>query len=144
MNASFQLAAGVRSCQVGTTLRQKGTFSPADPNDRSQSEANSAVKAWASLAQADARHLSFQSRFQLLHKPFGTQSCACVVGGLVESWSIKTKARRVSVPVAVRCIGGPSGTMTNEPPARPTILPSGVSRHVSPVKVYQASGPEWR
>jgi hypothetical protein len=31
------------------------------------------------------------------------------------------------------------GTITCEPPARPTIFPEGVSRQVSPVKVYQAS-----
>src|SRR5882672_10117332 len=41
-------------------------------------------------------------------------------------------------------MGGPPGTMTLDPPARPTILPSGVSRHVSPANVYQASGPECR
>jgi hypothetical protein len=32
--------------------------------------------------------------------------------------------RRVSVPVAVRCIGGPPGTRCS--PARPTCFPSGV------------------
>ncbi len=51
-------------------------------------------------------------------------------------------ARRVLFPVAVKCIGGPAGIMTAGPPARPTMLPSGVSRQVSPVIVYQASGPE--
>lgn len=46
------------------------------------------------------------------HNPFGVQSGAGVVGGCVESWRIRTNARRVSVPVAVRCIGGPPGTIT--------------------------------
>ena len=78
----------------------------------------------------------------VLHKPFGIQSSAGVVAGCDESCRISTSARRVSVPVAVRCIGGPPGTMTWAPPARPTIAPSGVSRHVSPANVYQASEPE--
>ena len=47
-----------------------------------------------------------------LHKPFGVQSLAGVVAGCDESCKISTKARRVSVPVAVRCIGGPPGTIT--------------------------------
>jgi pimeloyl-ACP methyl ester carboxylesterase len=44
---------------------------------------------------------------------------------------MSTRARRPSVPVAVRRIGEPAGTITYRPPARPVCVPSGVSRHVS-------------
>lgn len=55
---------------------------------------------------------------------------------------MSTKARRCSVPVAVRCIDRPVGTITAGPPALPSCtLPSDVSKQVSPASVYQASGP---
>ena len=34
---------------------------------------------------------------QLLHRPFGVQSCICVVAAFDESWRMRTIARRVSV-----------------------------------------------
>jgi hypothetical protein len=49
-------------------------------------------------------------------------------------------ALRSTVAVAVKCIGGPAGTMTGGPPVCPTMTPSGVSR--PPCSVYYASGPE--
>lgn len=55
---------------------------------------------------------------------------------------MSTTARRYEVPVAVKSIGGPPGTIIGGPPARPNIAPCGVSRHDSPAMVYQASGPE--
>jgi hypothetical protein len=57
-----------------------------------------------------------------LHKPLGTQSCSGVVARIDESWRMRTRARRCSVPVAVRCIGGPPGTITGGPPRTPDLL----------------------
>lgn len=55
-----------------------------------------------------------------------------------------TIERRSPVPIAVRCIDNPIGTMTGGPPTRLSCMrPSEVSRHVSPPTAYQASGPEW-
>src|SRR5262249_9412487 len=94
-----------------------------------------------SLGASDTSRLAIRAD-QSLHSPLGTKS-ALGLAGAFEAWCrINTNARRCSVPVAVRCIGGPSGTMTGRPPARPTNFPSGVSRHVSPANVCHASGPE--
>jgi hypothetical protein len=79
---------------------------------------------------------------QLLHNPFGFQLCSGEDAGFDESWRISTRDLRWTVPVAVRCIGGPPGTIMWFP-TLPTCLPSGVSKQVSPASVYQASGPEW-
>src|SRR6266550_5127244 len=57
---------------------------------------------------------------------------------------MSTNARRNSVPVAVRYIGKPPGTITGVLPVRPIVLPSDVSKHVSPASVYHTSGPECR
>ena len=54
---------------------------------------------------------------------------------------MSTKARRCSIPVAVRCIGGPPGTITGGPPARPTCLPLRASPAGLPCSVYQALWP---
>jgi hypothetical protein len=78
----------------------------------------------------------------VLHNPFGVQSVAKLDAGCEESWRMRTTARRSSLPLAVSSIGRPPGTMTCSPPARPTMVPAGVSKQVSPASVYQASGPE--
>lgn len=77
------------------------------------------------------------------HKPFGCQSLAVVIHGLVVSCRTKKTERRVSAPTLLRAIGVPSGTIIVSP-ACATAIPSGVSGHCAPVKRYQASGPECR
>src|SRR5262249_10191968 len=77
------------------------------------------------------------------HKPFGFQSGANMPYGIDESCKTNTSARRVSAPVAVNSMGGPPGMITVSP-GRAALRPAGVSRHVSPLRLYQASGPEWR
>ena len=80
-----------------------------------------------------------------MHSPFGVQSDARISQGCDVSVSRRTSTsqRLCALPVAVRCIGGPAGTRVLSP-ARPIILPSGVSTHSSPAVVYYASGPGWR
>src|SRR5438034_828252 len=53
-----------------------------------------------------------RSRRYYLHNPFGVQSGAWLDAGCEESWRMRTRARRFSLPVAVRYIGSPPGTMT--------------------------------
>ena len=55
--------------------------------------------------------------------PSGQNRRLGIVGPCAASCRMRTSARRCSVPVAVRCIGGPPGTITGGPPARPTNFP---------------------
>ena len=74
----------------------------------------------ARLKILSTRRYTDPHRFKYFsHSPFGVQSDAKVVCGLDASCRIRTTASRTSVPVAVRAIGGPSGTITGGPPARP-------------------------
>ena len=78
-----------------------------------------------------------------LHKPLGVQSCTMVVGRCDDWCRMITIERRSSVPIAVRCIDSPMGTITAGPSVRLIcICPSEVSRQVWPPTAYQASGPE--